>query len=111
MKTEINEMTVNGEVYVKKSSVVSQKQFDGNLVIAVLQRGWVFVGRLQKNGTDCILRDAHNIRTWGTTKGLGELAECGALAGTKLDKCNGFVKFHELTLLFTISCDESKWKI
>lgn len=77
--------------------------------IAILQRGWVFVGRFSKEGSACKLTDAHNIRTWGTTKGLGELAESGPTDSTKLDKVND-VSFHELGIVAMIDCNKTAWK-
>ena len=58
---------------------------NGDLIIAVMDRGWVFVGfaTLLADGEirlDC----AHNIHRWGTTKGLGELAVKGPLKETVL---------------------------
>ena len=76
--------------------------------IAILQRGWVFVGKFSKQGSACKLTDAHNIRTWGTTKGLGELASDGPTSTTKLDKVNDVV-FHELTTVALIDCDKKSW--
>ena len=76
--------------------------------IVILQRGWVFIGKFGQNGSTCKLTDAHNIRTWGTTKGLGELAESGKTSSTKLDKVND-VSFHELTIVATIDCDDKIW--
>lgn len=79
-----------------------------NIVIAILQRGWVFVGKLSKEGNECVLTDAYNIRRWGTKDGLGELAAKGPLSETKLDKV-GTVKFHELTTVALIDCDQDVW--
>ena len=76
--------------------------------IVILQRGWVFVGKFSQNGSACKLTDAQNIRTWGTTKGLGELAESGVTSSTKMDKVND-VSFHELTVVATIDCDDKIW--
>lgn len=77
--------------------------------IAILQRGWVFVGKFSQKGSKCTLTDAYNIRRWGTTKGLGELAENGPTADTKIDKIND-VSFHELTAVALIDCDEKVWR-
>ncbi len=77
--------------------------------IVILQRGWVFIGKFSQSGSRCKLTDAYNIRTWGTTKGLGELAENGKTDSTKLDKVND-VAFHELTVVATIDCNDKKWK-
>lgn len=76
--------------------------------ICILQRGWVFVGEFSKVGDQCFLRKASNVRVWGTTKGLGELAEGGPLSGTKLDPVPD-VQFHELTLIASVKCRGEKW--
>jgi hypothetical protein len=76
--------------------------------IVILQRGWVFVGKFSKEGSTCKLTDAYNIRTWGTTKGLGELAESGTTSSTKMDKVND-VQFHELTSVAILDVDDKVW--
>ena len=77
--------------------------------IVILQRGWVFVGKYKQDGMKCLLTNAYNIRTWGTTKGLGELAESGPTSNTKLDKVND-VTFHLMTSIAVIDCDDKVWK-
>lgn len=102
------ELIINGVTYVPKSSG-QVKQPDGALKIVILQRGWVLVGKLEKNGSDCKLHNAAVIRVWGTTKGLGEIAKDGPTSSTKLDATNGLVEFDYLTVVATISCDETAW--
>lgn len=80
-----------------------------NIKIVILQRGWVFIGRFEQTGSQCKLTSAYNLRRWGTTKGLGELAKGGPTDDTKLDKVND-VGFHELGVVATIDCDEDVWK-
>ncbi len=75
--------------------------------IAILQRGWVFVGKYSQSGDQCCLDNAQVIRRWGTTKGLGELRK-GPLAETKLDPA-GHVAFHALTVVATVSVDAEAW--
>ena len=104
------EITVNGINYIRKDAVKNQKEFNGKTKIVILQRGWIMVGEFERKGSDCKLHNASVIRTWGTTKGLGELEENGALAQTKLDKCNGLVEFDYLTVVAVIGCNEEKWK-
>lgn len=41
--------------------------------IAVLDRGFVYVGKCSIQGDIVRIENARNIRVWGTTKGLGEL--------------------------------------
>jgi hypothetical protein len=77
--------------------------------ICVLERGWVMIGQLEKDGDEYLLINGSVIRRWGTTQGLGELASKGPLPETKLEKIS-LVRFNKSQLIFTISCDESKWK-
>ena len=78
--------------------------------IVVLQRGWVFVGRylLDPETQIVTLTDSRNIRVWGTTRGLGELAQSGPTASTKLDH-TGVVTFHLLTQVLAIDTEVTTW--
>lgn len=76
--------------------------------ICVLQRGWVFIGRFAQDGQTCTLTDAHCIRYWGTTKGLGELATNGPTTKTQLDKSPD-VTFHELTAVLIMDVKDDVW--
>lgn len=75
--------------------------------IAILDRGWVVVGKYSTDGDFHYIDEGAVIRNWGTTKGLGEIAENGPTESTKLDKCPK-VSFKNLVAL--IDCSESKWK-
>ena len=89
----------------EKDRVIS----DGGIRIVVLQRGWVLVGRYSQRGSDCLLENCSVVRIWGTSKGLGEIAKNGPIEGkTILDK-TPTCSFHELTVCFTMRCEESKW--
>ena len=48
--------------------------------IVILQRGWVIVGDLAKEGEYFVSQNTSVIRKWGTSRGLGQLAK-GARAG------------------------------
>lgn len=76
--------------------------------IVVLQRGWVVVGKLSKSGSEYKLINGYVVRNWGTTNGLGELAEHGPQTGTKLDPIPE-ASFHELTVVLRMKCS-SKWE-
>lgn len=103
--TIINELEVNGKTYVLKGSQKTAPT--GNIKIAILQRGWIFVGRFSKVGSDCKLENAYNIRNWGTTKGIGELVD-GPTSKTVLD-ATPTVNFHEMTIVALIDVDEKGW--
>lgn len=104
-KSDVTKVELNGEIYVKEGT---QEPKNSDIKIVVLQRGWVMIGRYSKVGDTVTLENAHVIRQWGTTKGLGELAFDGKQSNTKLDKA-GHVEFHILTVVATINCDDSKW--
>lgn len=105
-KVAVEEVVIDGQTYVPKNSVIEK----GDIKIVILQRGWVMVGRFERNGSDCKLRNASVIRSWGTTKGLGEIAKEGPTSNTKLDKTHGIVEFDYLTVVATVACEESAWK-
>jgi hypothetical protein len=76
--------------------------------IVIAERGWVYVGRISRDGDQVVIRDAQNVRRWGTTKGLGELAMNGPLAETQLDPY-GTVRIHVLAVCGTVECDDKVW--
>lgn len=103
----MEEITVNGKTYYANKQTT---EFAGEYKIVILQRGWVMIGKFERNGSECKLHQASVIRNWGTTKGLGELAIEGKKKDTKLDKCGGVVEFDYLTVVATIAVSEDKWK-
>lgn len=109
-QTEINELEVNGVKYIRKDLASISPNYKGDIKIVILQRGWVYVGRLERDGNDCKLYNASCIRTWGTTKGLQELVN-GATSKTILDKCEGVIEFDWLTVVHTITVNQSKWTL
>lgn len=109
IQTEIDEIVIKGVTYVPKDSLQTHQNFTGDIRIVILQRGWVYIGRFTRDGNLCKLHNSFCIRVWGTTKGLPELVN-GALTNTKLDKCDGVVEFDWLTVIHTITVNESKWK-
>lgn len=80
----------------------------GRIQIIVCHRGFVFVGRVFDEENEVVIRGAFNVRRWGTTKGLGELADRGPLTETKLD-ASGVVRMHPLSVVCRIDCNEEKW--
>jgi hypothetical protein len=99
---------VNGKTYYSEKP--NGIEFQGDYKIVVLQRGWIVIGKMEREGSQCKLHSASVIRNWGTEKGLGELAEVGPKKDTILDPCNGAVEFDYLTVILTIAVNEDKWK-
>lgn len=77
--------------------------------IAILISGFVFVGLITQADGYIEIRNAKNIRRWGTTKGLGQLAIQGPQKETILDETGTIrVPFH--SLIFTIDCQDKAWR-
>lgn len=76
--------------------------------IAVLDRGWVYVGACAQEGETLVIRNARNIRRWGTTGGLGELAAKGPQPETKLDDY-GTVRAPIRSVIHVIDCNQDAW--
>lgn len=79
-----------------------------DLRICILHRGWVLIGEYVRDGEWITLNNAHVIRRWGTSKGIGEIAIDGPLPGTILDK-EPESEFHQSNIIRAIKCDVSKW--
>jgi hypothetical protein len=70
--------------------------------IVVLDRGFVYVGKVQIEDQFVRIQNARMIRRWGTTKGLGELIG-GPTKDTVLDEC-GSVKAPIKSVIHFIQC-------
>jgi len=75
--------------------------------IVIADRGWVYVGNATESSDRVTITNARNIRYWGTTRGLGELAESGPTATTKLDPI-GTVVVPMRAVIGIIAC-KSAW--
>lgn len=85
------------------------QEIDHGIQIAVLDRGFVYVGRAKTDDDWLYLSDAQNVRRWGTTNGLGQLAATGPTQQTKLDKA-GTVKAPLKSLIHLIAAEEQIWE-
>jgi hypothetical protein len=103
-------MMIDDVKYVREDSIpASRNEIKGELYIVVLQRGWIAVGNRETTASGgFILRNCAHIRVWGTTKGLGEIAEGGPTNKTILDKCPP-VEYHPMTAIMHIQCKGEKW--
>lgn len=104
----MNEITINNEVYVKKSEVAYVAYQASPIQIVVLNRGWIVVGNVEEKNGKTYIRNPSIIRNWGTTQGLGELAMRGKLPNTILDKCLD-ITVDTANVIFVMNCDQSKW--
>ena len=77
--------------------------------IVVADQGWVFVGRVvltPNEEGECRMQNAHCIRVWGTSRGLGELIN-GPTEKTILDEMG---TLYVRSVLFTMDVDQDAWK-
>jgi len=76
--------------------------------IVVADRGWVFVGDVEHDGVWCRIRNARNIRRWGTERGLGQIAKDGPTESTVLDDY-GDVQIPAHAVVVVIDAERTKW--
>jgi len=66
------------------------------LHIIVIESGFVYIGEIEAYkcqflGESLRIKNAYNIRRWGTSDGLGELANIGKKKETVLDFCGSVI--------------------
>ena len=76
--------------------------------IVIAQRGWVFVGRYSTEGDEVVISGGAVVRRWGTTMGLGEIADKGPTEKTILD-ATPEIRLHKLAVVASISANAEKW--
>lgn len=76
--------------------------------IVVADRGFVYVGLVALDGGWVVVREARNIRYWGTTRGLGQLALEGPAATTRLDPV-GTVRIPGRAVISLIDTEAALW--
>lgn len=76
--------------------------------IAVLDRGFVYVGLCAVADGTLTINDARCIRRWGTTAGLGQLALSGPTSSSKIDK-TGTVRAPLPAVVHLIDCNPAAW--
>lgn len=102
-------ITIDDVKYVRADQIPDSKKYEGDIKIVVADRGFVYVGIAEETDNFIILRNAKNIRYWGTSKGLGELVN-GPLSGTKLDNV-GTVKIPMRAVINIIDVEQKAWKL
>ena len=97
-----NSVMIDGVEYVRRMP-------EGDIKIVIVDRGFVYIGNVEDNASFLTLRNAQNIRVWGTSKGLGELVG-GPTSGTILDTV-GTVRIPARAVISIIDVDQNKWKL
>jgi hypothetical protein len=72
--------------------------------IVIADRGWVWVGKTRRELGYLVIEDARNVRRWGTTAGLGQLAANGPTPDTRLDPV-GTIKVADQAVIGVIKCN------
>ena len=67
------------------------------------------VGRFFRDGLTCYLDGASVVRSWGTTRGIGELCMHGPTPQTVLDPVPR-VEWHQLTEVCKFHCNDEVWR-
>lgn len=83
---------------------------NGRVAIVVCDRGFVLVGRITVENSYVTITECQNVRRWGTTRGLGQIASGGPTAETKLDP-QPTTRVNELQVVQIIDCEEAKWNL
>ena len=76
--------------------------------IVIVDMGFVYVGDIHVDDDWCVITNAFNLRVWGTTKGLGQLAEDGPTATTVMDS-TGTVRIPNHAIIAVIDTEQAKW--
>ena len=89
--------------------LAARRPVEHGLKIVVLDKGFVYIGIVTTDGEWVHISNAHNIRRWGTTRGLGQLALTGPTSDTKLDAAGDIqAPFHALQHLIAVKAE--KWE-
>jgi len=87
MKKKIDELTIDGEVYVPKSSIGELKMANNDYPIYMVRTysaGVFFGGLKERVGKEVVLADARRVWYWDGAASLSELAQTGT---SKPDTC------------------------
>lgn len=97
----MKELMIDGECWVRARD-------GGPIKIVVLERGFVYVGRVDEEGDPIVtIHGARCIIKWGTTRHLGQLV-AGPLTDTKLgDACT--VQCRSSQIVHMIEVDQNGW--
>jgi hypothetical protein len=87
MEATVNEVTINGQIYVKKGSEENKPKMSDNYVIVRTRSAGVFAGEVvERNGMEIELKNARRLYYWDGAATLSQLAMEGV-------KCPANCKF------------------
>ena len=89
---------------------MQQKSVLTGFAVVILDRGFVYVGDAECDDNWCVISNAHNIRVWGTTEGIGQLVRTGPTSKTKLDAV-GTVRAPMRAVISILDSEKDKWKL
>ena len=98
----------NKQAAISAENVMESDNVRGFFIV-VLDRGFVYIGDVVYDGVSCLMTNAFNIRKWGTTQGLGELAVCGPTKDTILDEV-GTLYTPDHAVISFIDTDPALWR-
>jgi hypothetical protein len=97
----MKEIVIDGVRYISADSL------GGDIKIVVIERGFVYVGRVEVGDGELMIHSARSLIRWGSSQHLGELVD-GPLAETKLGaKCT--VRVRDGQVIHTIEVDQNAW--
>jgi hypothetical protein len=85
---------------------VKERNVTGKCIVAATS-GFVWVGDIERSGDCLLIHNAKNIRRWGTTRGIGELAN-GPTPSTVLDDQGEVVVPWHAVIHITL-CKPNSW--
>jgi len=112
MKLDVNEIEINGEVYIKKSGIKSVDQPKGDYVVIRTYSAGVHAGYLKsREGKEVVLTNSRRLWYW---KGAASLSQVAGSGIANIDACKFPAAIAEITLLEVIEvipCTDNAKKI
>lgn len=96
MKTNITEIEINGEKYIKKSDIQDIEKPNGDYVVVRTYSAGVHAGYLkERNGKEVVLSNCRRLWYW---KGAATLSQVAGVGITNPDACKFPAAISEVTL-------------
>ncbi len=100
MDTEVNEISINGKVYIPKDEVEAKEMSKDNYVLVRTYAAGVFAGNLiKKEGQEVVMQNARRIWYWD---GAASLSQLGMEGTSKPENCKFPCEVKEITLMQVI---------